>query len=75
MGFNTPIYKWLREDFSNFTELQLQSIDDLKIPFLNGKKILEFWNDYKKGKVYYQNLLWRILIYVLWYKRHILKIK
>lgn len=75
MGFNTPIYRWLREDFSNFTELQLQSIDDLKIPFLNGKKILEFWNDYKKGKVYYQNLLWRILIYVLWYKRHILKIK
>ena len=75
MGFNTPIYKWLREDFSNFTELQLQSIDALKIPFLKGKKILEFWNEYKKGKVYYQNLLWRILIYILWYKRHILKIK
>ena len=75
MGFNTPIYKWLREDFSSFTELQLRSIDDLNIPFLNGKKILCFWDDYKKGKVYYQNLLWRILIYVLWYKKHILKKK
>ena len=75
MGFNTPIYRWIIEDFNNFTELQLQSIESLKISFLNGKKILSFWNDYKKGKVYYQNLLWRILIFVLCYKKYILNIK
>ena len=73
--FNTPIKKWLKEDFSEFVDNQFKSINDLKIPYLKGDQILQFWEDYKKGKVHYQNLLWRILIYVLWYKNQILKVK
>jgi asparagine synthase (glutamine-hydrolysing) len=75
LGFNTPINKWLKEDYSEFVEIQFKSIKDLKIPYLKGDNVLRFWDDYKKGKIHYQNLLWRILIYVLWYKNKISKIK
>lgn len=70
MGFNTPIYDWLRNSFPDFVEVQFKSVNSLSIPYLNQKKLLEIWDDFKEGKFYYQNLIWRSLIYILWYKKY-----
>jgi asparagine synthase (glutamine-hydrolysing) len=69
MGFNTPIYKWLREDYRVFAENHFKSINKYQIPYLDEEKVLKYWNDFKNGQVYYQNLIWRILIYILWFKQ------
>lgn len=69
MGFNTPIYKWLREDYRLFAENHFKSINKYQIPYLDEEKVIKYWDDFKGGKVYYQNLIWRILIYILWFKK------
>jgi len=69
MGFSTPIYKWLREDYRVFAENHFKSINKYQIPYLDEEKVLKYWDDFKNGKVYYQNLIWRILIYILWFKQ------
>lgn len=74
MGFNTPIYDWLKFSFSDFVEIQFKNVDSLSIPYLNQKELLEVWDDFKEGKFYYQNLVWRMLIYILWYKKYYLKL-
>ncbi|MFD2201843.1 asparagine synthase (glutamine-hydrolyzing) [Shivajiella indica] len=73
MGFNTPIYDWLRFSFPDFVEEQFKSVDTLSIPYLNQKELLTIWMNFKEGKVYYQNLVWRALVYILWYKEYCLK--
>ena len=73
MGFNTPIYDWLRFSFPNFVEEQFASVDSLSIPYLDQNELLQVWNSFKEGKFYYQSLIWRFLIYILWYKKYCLK--
>ena len=75
MGFDTPIYDWLRYSFPDFVEEEFKSVEVLSIPYLKYKELILMWNDFKAGKVYYQNLVWRILIYILWYKKYVIEIK
>jgi asparagine synthase (glutamine-hydrolysing) len=73
MGFNTPIYSWLRDSFPDFVENEFKSINKNAIPYLNEVEVLKLWDEFKSGKAYYKSLIWRSLIYVLWYKKYILK--
>jgi asparagine synthase (glutamine-hydrolysing) len=69
MGFNTPILQWLKEYYSEHVEEEINSIVSEEIPYLNEKKLKLFWQEYKSGNIHYQHLLWRVLIYINWYKR------
>lgn len=73
MGFNTPILNWLKDHFSDFVENEFQSISKNNVPFINQIEIIKMWNEFKLGKVYYKSLIWRTLIYILWYKKYSLK--
>lgn len=70
MGFSTPLYNWLKEYYSTFVEEQFKSVESLSIPHLKQNELLAIWNEFKNGKVYYQNLIWRSLVYILWYKKY-----
>lgn len=70
MGFNTPVLKWLKVNYADYVESEIKSISKLNIPYLNQANLLTYWDEYKKGKVYYQALLWRSLIYIQWYKTY-----
>ncbi|GAB1346350.1 asparagine synthase (glutamine-hydrolyzing) [Cloacibacterium normanense] len=75
MGFTTPIYDWLRFSYADFVEEQFKSVKILSIPYIDEEKLLKVWLDFKNGKVYYQNLVWRTLVYILWYKKYVLDFK
>ncbi len=70
LGFNTPIYNWLCFSFDSYVEEEFRSINELKIPYLKQEELLNMWSEFKLGKIYYQNLIWRSLIWVQWYKRY-----
>jgi asparagine synthase (glutamine-hydrolysing) len=69
LGFNTPIYDWLRISFADYVESEFKSIDSCKIPYLKQDELLKMWEEFKVGKTYYQNLIWRSLIWIQWYKK------
>jgi asparagine synthase (glutamine-hydrolysing) len=69
LGFNTPIYDWLRFSLANYVENEFKSIDVFKIPFLKQNELLKMWDEFKQGKIYYQSLIWRSLIWIQWYKK------
>jgi asparagine synthase (glutamine-hydrolysing) len=70
LGFNTPIYNWLCFSFDSYVEEEFRSINELKIPYLKQEELLNMWSEFKLGNIYYQNLIWRSLIWVQWYKRY-----
>lgn len=70
MGFNTPIYDWLRFSFSEYVENEFKSINKYKIPYLKEVELLSLWDEFKNGKTYYQSLIWRSLIWIQWYKKY-----
>lgn len=75
MGFETPVLKWLKDYYADYVESEIKSISKLKIPYIEESKLLSYWNDYKKGNIHYQNLLWRSLIYINWYKTYMINEK
>jgi asparagine synthase (glutamine-hydrolysing) len=69
IGFDLPIYKWLRSDLSYLideflNENAIKQSNLFNYPYV--KKITELFND---KKLRYENLIWRILIIQMWYKR------
>ena len=74
LGFTTPIYDWLRSSFINYLEDEFNSINKYNIPYIKQNELLEMLEEFKLGKIYYQSLIWRSLIWIQWYKRYQLNI-
>jgi len=68
-GFSLPIYSWLRGDLSwlideYLSEEALQSSGMLRTGF-----VLQLVDQFKNNKLYYSPLIWKLLMFQMWYKK------
>jgi len=71
-GFNVPISTWFNTSLKTFTNDLLNSQDVKNIPFININYIKKIWHDHQNNKSDHGYKLWSILIFILWYKIHIM---
>jgi asparagine synthase (glutamine-hydrolysing) len=68
-GFTLPIYTWLRKDLQfllgdYFNEAFLKSQD-----MFNTVEVLRIISLFKQNKFHYQPLVWKLLMFQMWYKK------
>lgn len=68
-GFSLPIYSWLRGDLSwmideYLNERELSGSGLFNVPFLLKQVEL-----YKEDKLHYSPLIWKLLMFQMWYKK------
>ena len=68
-GFSLPIYSWLRNDLSYLLDefCSPQALRDtgfLNEPFLSRQVTL-----FRKNRLHYSPLVWRLLIFQMWYQK------
>ena len=68
-GFTPPIHNWLRGELGYLFDdyLNDKALADSEV--LNSVFISNMLDNYKKGKLYYSNVIWRILMFQMWYAR------
>lgn len=71
VGFDLPIYKWLNNELSFLIDEFLSEEMINKSGFFNYEYVRESLMLFKKGKLRYPNLIWRILIFQMWYYKWI----
>ncbi|MFV0157752.1 asparagine synthase (glutamine-hydrolyzing) [Empedobacter falsenii] len=69
IGFDLPIYKWLRNDLFFLLEEFLSEEMIKKSGFFNYKYVKSILDSFKKDRFRYSNLIWRILIFQMWYNK------
>jgi asparagine synthase (glutamine-hydrolysing) len=73
-SFETPLLKWLKEYYSDYIESELKSINKLKIPYLSQDNLLKLWKAYHDIMNNQRELIWRAIVFIQWYKVHILQL-
>ena len=68
-GFSPPIHNWLRGELSYLLDEYLNDKALSASGVLNTKFISRMLDRYKKSKFYYSNVIWRILMFQMWYAR------
>lgn len=71
VGFDLPIYKWLNNELSFLIDEFLSEEMINKSGFFNYEYVRESLMLFKKDKLRYPNLIWRILIFQMWYYKWI----
>lgn len=69
MGFDLPIYKWLKNDLTWLMEEHLCEDAIQQSEFFNHKEVAAMVNSFKKGTWHYPDVVWRILTFQLWHQR------
>ena len=69
IGFDLPIYKWLKEDLSYLIDdyLNEQAIKNSNL--FDSKYVNELVKQFRNGKLRYNMQIWRILVIQMWYRR------
>ncbi len=73
MGFTTPIQYWLRNEMKEFVKTQMFFAEQRNIPFINYTELNQFLDSFWKNKLHHDILIWRVLVYIMWYKKWVLK--
>ncbi|MEO5976542.1 MAG: asparagine synthase (glutamine-hydrolyzing) [Chryseolinea sp.] len=72
-GFSIPMFQWFSNDIDRLFDQTLSDSVLADIPFINKKEVLREVNKYrlykKSGKEYNIEKMWRLLSFVLWYRR------
>lgn len=72
MGFTPPLDHWFRNELKKASErLLLQENRGVKLYF-DLKQVEKIWNEHQAGRVNHGQILWSMLMFELWYKRHVL---
>ena len=71
-GFSIPIHTWLRGGGRDIMEALLSDINFREMPFLNPKPILLAKHQHLSGKQQLGFELWGLMVFVVWYKTHML---
>jgi len=68
-GFSIPVLKWLNDDLSFYLDNYLikEKLDQLE--FINTKYALKLVKLFKSDKLYYSDLIWRLLIFMMWWEK------
>lgn len=69
MGFSLPIYSWLRGELSYLIDEYLSKDELAKSGFFNVPFVAEQVDLFKKNKLHYSPLIWKFLMFQMWYKR------
>lgn len=68
-GFSLPIYSWLNKDLSYLLEEYL-SEEALKASnVFNYRFVLELKKRFKENKLHHVTLIWKLLMFQMWYKK------
>jgi asparagine synthase (glutamine-hydrolysing) len=67
IGFDLPIYKWLKNDLYYLLEYYLNSKSINSQGLFNPKYIEMLINQFKQNKLRYPQILWRLLVFQMWY--------
>lgn len=68
-GFSVPIFHWLRNDLRFLLDEYLSEVQLEKSGLLNVNSILLMVEGFKTSKFYYNPLIWRLLMFQMWYSR------
>lgn len=70
-GFSIPINDWLKNDLSYLIDdfLSKEQIESMGI--FNTSAVVNIVNDFKRDKLYYNVVIWRLLIFSMWHKKWI----
>ncbi len=68
-GFSLPVYQWLNGDLAHLldTYLNRRAIDESKL--FQTDHILHIVDRFKRNKFYYKPLIWKLLMFQMWYSR------
>lgn len=71
-GFSIPIYSWLKGDLSHLIDeyLNKESID--RTGLFNTNFVLSQVDAFRRGKLYHLTLIWKLLMFQMWYEKWML---
>lgn len=70
-GFSLPIYSWLRDELSYLVDEHLNEKELSVSGFFDVKFLLRQIELFKLNKLHYSPLIWKMLMFQMWYKRWI----
>ena len=68
-GFSLPIYSWLRKDLSYLLDEYLNENSLAESGFFNMPFLLKQIKWFKTGRLHYSTLIWKVLMFQMWYKK------
>ncbi len=68
-GFDLPVFSWLRTSLKNWLLEELNDTQFFDKSGINQKKAMEIVHSFLKGENRLQDLVWRLLILKLWFKK------
>lgn len=66
-GFSVPVFSWLRGDLSFLIE-DFLSEQSLEASGLFAPTAIEYVRQFKAGRLYYRPLIWRLLMFQMWFR-------
>jgi asparagine synthase (glutamine-hydrolysing) len=69
VGFDLPIYKWLKEDLSYLIEEYLGERAIKESMVFNPEYVRDLVHKFKNNSLRYNAVIWRLLVFQMWYKR------
>jgi asparagine synthase (glutamine-hydrolysing) len=73
MGFDLPIYKWLREDLSYLIDEFLSPKCVKEYGCFNAEQVSKIVTSFRAGTLRYESIIWRLIHFQMWYKRWMTK--
>ncbi|MBI5180249.1 MAG: asparagine synthase (glutamine-hydrolyzing) [Nitrospirae bacterium] len=68
-GFSVPLAEWIRGELREVVSDHLSNGSLKDIPYLNNMEVQRILTDHLACRYNYENQIWALLIFVLWYKR------
>lgn len=69
IGFDLPIYKWLKKDLAYLMDEFLSDYALKKSNVFNVQYVNKLIVDFKNNRLRYNPLIWRLLVFQMWHKR------
>jgi asparagine synthase (glutamine-hydrolysing) len=68
-GFSLPIYQWLKNDLDYLIEEYLNEDEISRQGVFKPLAVRMLVNQFMSGKLHYQPIIWKLLMFQMWYKR------
>ena len=68
-GFSLPIYSWLQGDLSYLVDEYLNEKNLALSGMFNVPFVYSLVKLFKKDKLYYKPIIWKMLMFQMWYER------
>ncbi|MCF6359283.1 MAG: asparagine synthase (glutamine-hydrolyzing) [Cyclobacteriaceae bacterium] len=69
IGFDLPIFKWLKNDLSFLIDEYLSEESLKKTDCFDVDEVLQTVDDFKDGTLQYNDIIWRLLHFQMWYEK------